>query len=70
MKYFNLKNLPEGKIAVMIAPKGYGKKTAKRKLRLKEEWSNRLGALLLYAVLVLGVIILNARFEYLNTVMK
>ena len=42
----------------------------KRKLRLKEEWSNRLGALLFYAVLVLGVIILNARFEYLNTVMK
>ena len=42
----------------------------RKKLRLKEEWSNRLGALLLYAVLVLGVIALNARFEYLNTVMK
>lgn len=70
MKYFNLKDLPKGKIAVMVAPKGFGRKTAKRKLRLKEEWSNRLGALLLYAVLVLGVIILNARIEYLNTVMK
>ena len=35
MKYFNLKNLPKGKIAVMIAPKGYGMKTAKKKLRVK-----------------------------------
>ena len=39
-------------------------------MKLKEKWTNRLGALLLYAVLVLGVIALNARIEYLNTVMK
>ena len=42
----------------------------RKKLRLKEEWSNRLGALLLYTVLILGVIVLNARIEYLNMVMK
>lgn len=39
-------------------------------MKLKEKWANRLGALLLYAVLVLGVIALNSRIEYLNMVMK
>ena len=42
----------------------------RKKLRLKEEWSNRLGALLLYIVIILGVIVLNARIEYLNMVMN
>ena len=70
MKYFNLKKLPEGKIAVMIVPEGYGRKTAKRKLRLKKEIRDLLGALLFYAVLVGGVIILNARIEYLNQVIR
>ena len=70
MKYFNLKKLPKGKIAVMIAPKGYGIKTAKKKLRLKKEVGDVLGVILLYAVIVIGVIVLNARFEYLNQVIK
>ena len=70
MKYFNLKNLPKGKIAVMIAPKGYGMKTAKKKLRVKKEVWDVLGVLLFYAVIILGVIILNARMEYLNQVIK
>ncbi len=34
----------------------------------KEKRGNLAGALLFYAVLVLGVIVLNARFEYLNEV--
>ena len=42
----------------------------KRKLRLKQEVRDVLSALLFYAVLVGGVIILNARFEYLNQVIK
>ena len=70
MKYFNLKNLPKGKIAVMIAPRDYGRKTAKKKLRLKKEVWDVLGALLFYAVIILGVIVLNARMEYLNQVIK
>ena len=70
MKYFNLKNLPKGKIAVMIAPEGYGRKTAKRKLRLKKQVGDVLGVILLCVVIVLGVIILNARIEYLNQVIK
>ena len=42
----------------------------KRKLRLKQEVRDLLGVLLFYAVLVGGVIILNARFEYLNQVIR
>ena len=42
----------------------------KRKLRLKQEVRDVLSALLFYAVLVGGVIILNARFEYLNQVIR
>ena len=42
----------------------------KRKLRLKQEIRDLLGALLFYAVLVGGVIILNARIEYLNQVIR
>ena len=33
----------------------------------KEERKNLAGVLLFYALIVLGVIILNARFEHLNT---
>ena len=42
----------------------------KRKLRLKQEVRDVLSALLFYAVLVGGVIVLNARFEYLNQVIR
>lgn len=42
-------------------------KSQKRKLRLREPVKDLLAALLLYGVIVLGVIVLNARFEYLNT---
>ena len=42
----------------------------RRKLRLRKEVGDVLGVILLYAVIVLGVIVLNARFEYLNQVIK
>lgn len=42
-------------------------KSQKRKLRLREPVKDLLGVLLFYTVIVLGVIVLNARFEYLNT---
>ena len=41
-----------------------------KKRRLKKEIRDLLGALLFYAVLVGGVIILNARIEYLNQVIR
>ena len=43
-------------------------KSQKRKLKLREPVKDLLAALLFYGVLVLGVIVLNARIEYLNTV--
>ena len=41
-----------------------------KKRRLKKEIRDLLGELLFYAVLVAGVIILNARIEYLNQVIR
>lgn len=38
----------------------------KQKLRLKEEVKDFLGVLVFYLVIVVGVIVLNARCEYLN----
>ena len=43
-------------------------KSQKRKLRLREPVKDLLAALLLYGVIVLGVIVLNARIEYLNNI--
>lgn len=42
----------------------------KRKLRLKESVKEKLGVGLFYLVIVLGVVVLNARFEYLNEQQK
>lgn len=41
-----------------------------KKRRLKKEVWDVLGALLFYAVIVISVIVLNARMEYLNQVIK
>lgn len=41
-----------------------------KKRRLKEKWDVFFAVTLMYLVLVLGVIILNARIEYLNQVIK
>ena len=38
----------------------------KKKLRLRQGVKDFLGVALFYAIIVLGVIVLNARFEYLN----
>ena len=38
----------------------------KKKLRLRREVQDFLGVALFYAVIVLGVIVLNARFESIN----
>ena len=43
--------------------------TAKKKhLKLRSEVKELLGVLLFYSVIVLGVIVLNARMEYLNNI--
>lgn len=41
-----------------------------KRMRLKPEWNARFGALLLYITIILGVILVNARIEYLNQVIK
>ena len=41
---------------------------SQKKLRLREPVKDLLAALLLYGVIILGVIVLNARIEYLNTI--
>lgn len=42
----------------------------KRKLRLREPVQNFLGIALFYLIIILGVILLNARFEQLNNQQK
>ena len=41
-----------------------------KKRKLKREVQDVLGVIILYLTIILGVIIVNARFEYLNQVIK
>lgn len=43
-------------------------KTKKKHLKLRSEVKELLGVLLFYSIIVLGVIVLNARMEYLNNI--